>query len=128
MVEESNTNNTTWFWIHCVLTGNAEAGIGLICACLPAMNHFFASVKSSRSKTSDSVYLKNHELGSWQNNSSRTAAHTVPENFFLPSQNDQAHLISTAAGPDGRESSIYSLRSEVHTTNYDGISKNITVS
>lgn len=30
MVEESNTNNTTWFWIHCVLTGYGNSRLSLL--------------------------------------------------------------------------------------------------
>ncbi|KOS45750.1 hypothetical protein ACN38_g3353 [Penicillium nordicum] len=129
MVDESKTTNTTWFWIHCVLTANAEACIGIICACLPAMNHFFTTMKTSRNNTGDSGYLKSHELESWQKHSSRSAQKN-PENFFLPNQNDQAHLISTAAGPEHRENSVSSLRSEspASPTAKEGISKNITVS
>ncbi|KAJ5880796.1 uncharacterized protein N7473_011849 [Penicillium subrubescens] len=128
MVVESNTTNTTWFWIHCVLTANAEAGIGLICACLPAMNHFFTAVKNMRSNTNNTDCSKSHELGSWQMHSGRSAAQRTPENFFLPSQNDQAHLISTAAGPEHRQNSISSVRSEPTSTKLDGISRNVTVS
>ncbi len=92
------------------------------------MNHFFTTVKKMRSSPSNSGYLKNHELESWPNHSSRNGPQKSPDNLFLPSQNDQAQLISTAAGPAHREGSITSLRSEAYTTSHDGISKNITVS
>lgn len=85
-------------------------------------------MKTSRNNTGDSGYLKSHELESWQKHSSRSAQKN-PENF-LPNQNDQAYLISTAAGPEHRENSVSSLRSEspASTTAKEGISKNITVS
>ncbi|KAJ6083511.1 hypothetical protein N7467_007646 [Penicillium canescens] len=128
MVAESNTTNTTWFWIHCVLTANAEAGIGLICACLPAMSHFFTRVKSKRGTTTNNGYLNSHELESWKNRANRSAALKPPDNFFLSNQNDQAHLISTCAGPEQRENSISSVHSEQNTANSEGIGKNVTVS
>ncbi|KAL2834322.1 hypothetical protein BDW59DRAFT_156264 [Aspergillus cavernicola] len=72
MIEEARTADTTWFWIHCVLTANAEAGIGLICACLPTLSSYLVTVnpKSSRSGTTGtggggSSYARSHELNSW---------------------------------------------------------------
>jgi hypothetical protein len=91
------------------------------------MNHFFTAVKNMRS-TNNTDCSKSHELGSWQMHSGRSAAQRTPENFFLPSQNDQAHLISTAAGPEHRQNSISSVRSEPTSTKLDGISRNVTVS
>lgn len=92
------------------------------------MNHFFTTVKKMRSNTNNTDRSKNHELESWQKNSGRSAIQRAPENFFLPSQNDQAHLISTAAGPENRQNSISSVRSETTSTKLEGISRNVTVS
>jgi hypothetical protein len=92
------------------------------------MNHFFTTVKNMRSNTSNTGHSKSHELESWQRHSGRSAVQRTPENFFLPSQNDQAHLISTAAGPEQRQNSISSVRSEPHSTKLEGISRNVIVS
>ncbi|KAJ5460133.1 uncharacterized protein N7458_001685 [Penicillium daleae] len=66
-------------------TGNAEAAISLICACLPAMNYFFTTMKNMRSNTTERVYLKNNELESWQTHSSRSVANKSSESLFLSS-------------------------------------------
>lgn len=92
------------------------------------MNHFFTTVKNMRSNTKDTDCSKSHELESWQKHSGRSAVQRTPEYLFLPSQNDQAHLISTAAGPEHRRNSISSVRSESTSTKLEGISRNITVS
>lgn len=91
------------------------------------MNHFFTTVKKMRSNTKNTD-SKSHELESWQKHSGRSAVQRTPENLFLPSQNDQAHLISTAAGPEHRQNSISSVRSEPNSTKLEGISRNVTVS
>jgi hypothetical protein len=83
-------------------------------------------MKSKRGNTTDNSYLNSHELESRKNRTNRSALNT-PGNYFLSNQNDQAHLISTAVGPDQRESSISSVHSEPNT-NPDGIGKNVTVS
>ncbi|KAJ5613302.1 hypothetical protein N7510_006496 [Penicillium lagena] len=129
MVEQGHTTNTTWFWIHCVLTANAEAGIGLICACLPVVNNFFTSVKErSRNNTSDG-YLNSHELDNYQkrSGSSKNNKSILQDSLFIPSQIDQAHLISTAAGPEPREDSWSSLHSNDNRTDSEGINKDVTV-
>lgn len=94
------------------------------------MNRFFTAVKNLRSNPTESGYVKSHELGSWQKHSSRSAAHSAAQKApeFLPNHNDQAHLISTAAGPEQNEGSISSLQSDRPTSVRDGISKNVTVS
>ena len=116
MVEESETADTTWFWIHAVLTAyvpfltnpkpdlrhgsdlysmyrNAEAGIGLICACLPALSSYIASLKSR----ADSSYrsYKSHELSSWNKLGSSKKGSGNHSSAFPPTQTDQAFLIST---------------------------------
>jgi hypothetical protein len=93
------------------------------------MSHFFTRVKSKRgTTTTNNSYLNRHELESWKNRTNRSAALKPPDNFFLSNQNDQAHLISTCAGPEQRENSISSVHSEQNTANSEGIGKNVTVS
>ncbi|OJK02613.1 hypothetical protein ASPACDRAFT_112756 [Aspergillus aculeatus ATCC 16872] len=43
MVDESRTSDTTWFWIHCVLTGNAESGTGLTFSMIGFVDVLFAA-------------------------------------------------------------------------------------
>ncbi|KAL4781997.1 hypothetical protein BJX76DRAFT_305009 [Aspergillus varians] len=92
MVEDSETLDTTWFWIQAVLTANAEAGIGLICACLPAVSSYIVSLKS-RAENSYQSY-KTHELSSWNKLSSSKKGSGNHVLTFPPSQTDQALLIS----------------------------------
>lgn len=107
MVEEAQTTDTTWFWIHAVLTANAEAGIGLICACLPALSSYFVSVKNKSSNAnSGSYYVRSHELDNWKKLSASRKSRVDPASFTQ--QTDQAHLISTAEGVEGTEESLVS--------------------
>jgi hypothetical protein len=85
-------------------------------------------MKSKRGNTTDNSYLNSHELESRKNRTNRSAALNPSGNYFLSNQNDQAHLISTAVGPEQRESSISSVHSEQNTANSEGIGKNVTVS
>lgn len=72
---------------------NAEAGIGLICACLPALSSYIASLKSR----ADSSYrsYKSHELSSWNKLGSSKKGSGNHSSAFPPTQTDQAFLIST---------------------------------
>lgn len=72
---------------------NAEAGIGLICACLPALSSYIASLKS-RANSSYRSY-KSHELSSWNKLGSSKKGSGNHSSAFPPSQTDQACLIST---------------------------------
>ncbi|KAB8072608.1 hypothetical protein BDV29DRAFT_149085 [Aspergillus leporis] len=111
MVEEAQTTDTTWFWIHCVLTANAEAGIGLICACLPALNSYFVSRKNKSS--SNESYLRSRELDNWKKISASKRSRTDRFSSSFPAQQtDQAHLISTAEGAEPREASLTSVPSQ----------------
>ncbi|KFH46893.1 hypothetical protein ACRE_022690 [Hapsidospora chrysogenum ATCC 11550] len=47
IVGEGKAVNQSIVFTKVVLSGNAEAGIGLICACLPAVNAIFVKVKGS---------------------------------------------------------------------------------
>ncbi|KAL4917564.1 hypothetical protein BDW62DRAFT_218068 [Aspergillus aurantiobrunneus] len=94
MVVEAQTADTTWFWIHCVLTANAEAGIGLICACLPALSAYVASLRSHVNSSYRS-YKASHELSSWNKLSSSKKGSGNHGSAFPASQTDQTYLIST---------------------------------
>ncbi|KAL4945868.1 hypothetical protein BDV06DRAFT_3962 [Aspergillus oleicola] len=103
MVVEGQTNDTTWFWIHAVLTANAEAGIGLICACLPALSSYIAKLKSKTQKSSSYMrsygykgsHSRSHEMGSWNKLSSMKQGSGNHGGAFPPTTTDQACLIST---------------------------------
>ncbi|KAL4964563.1 uncharacterized protein BDV14DRAFT_209315 [Aspergillus stella-maris] len=101
MVVEGLTVDTTWFWIHAVLTANAEAGIGLICACLPALSSYIAKLKSKTQKSSSYMrsygykHSASHEMGSWNKLSSMKQGSGNHGVAFPPTTTDQACLIST---------------------------------
>ncbi|KAL5366340.1 hypothetical protein BJX96DRAFT_169845 [Aspergillus floccosus] len=127
MVDESRTPDTTWFWIHCVLTGNAEAGIGLICACLPTLTSYFVTRRLKSQSSKIGSYPRNHELSSY-NNLSRSKKGTDPTASFTASRSDEAYLFSTIEAAEGREGSVSTSR-ESHTVEQPtGIQKDVVVS
>ncbi|KAL4862449.1 hypothetical protein BDV12DRAFT_203034 [Aspergillus spectabilis] len=119
MVVEGQTADTTWFWIHAVLTANAEAGMGLICACLPALSAFFVTVKT-KSRSGTGSYPRTHELSSWNKLSSAKMSGNHSANF-PPSQTDQSCLISTVEGPEAREGSLSTLQDGSTDVNGRGV-------
>lgn len=125
MVKEAQTADTTWFWIHCVLTANAEAGIGLICACLPAVSAYFVSAKN-KSNSGTGSYQASHELNSW-NKLSSTRKSRNHHSTFTPHHADQAHLFSTIETTEPRGGSTSTLQ-ERDADSYGVIHKTIAVS
>ncbi|THC91698.1 hypothetical protein EYZ11_008843 [Aspergillus tanneri] len=113
MVEEAKTADITWFWIHCVLTANAEAGIGLICACLPTLSSYVVSMKNKSTNATNGSYQRSHELNSW-NKLSSSKKNGNHSSSFPPTQTDQACLISTVEGAEQREGSMTSLQESNH--------------
>ncbi|KAL7948008.1 hypothetical protein V8C42DRAFT_316380 [Trichoderma barbatum] len=53
IVDQRNSPNMTMVFIKVILSGNAEVGIGLICACLPAVSALYVQ------RTRGSSYFKN---------------------------------------------------------------------
>ncbi|KAL4771204.1 hypothetical protein BDW60DRAFT_223569 [Aspergillus nidulans var. acristatus] len=106
MVDESQTPDTTWFWIHCVLTANAEAGIGLICACLPTLSSYIARRKL-KSQSGSGSYRRNYELNSYSMlSSSKKGSTNRTMASFGATRTDEAYLFSTVAAEGGREGSL----------------------
>ncbi|KAL3442029.1 hypothetical protein BJX65DRAFT_313218 [Aspergillus insuetus] len=109
MVDESRTPDTTWFWIHCVLTGNAEAGIGLNCACLPTLSSYIVTRKL-KSQSGSGSYRRNYELNSYNklssSNKKGSADPTATMASFGAARTDEAYLFSTVEADVGREGSL----------------------
>ncbi|KAL4821196.1 hypothetical protein BDW67DRAFT_190835 [Aspergillus spinulosporus] len=106
MVDESQTSDTTWFWIHCVLTANAEAGIGLICACLPTLSSYIVRQKL-KSQSGSGSYRRNHELSSYNKlSSSKKGGTNQTVASFGATRTDEAYLFSNVEAEGGRESSL----------------------
>ncbi|OJD14747.1 hypothetical protein AJ78_04945 [Emergomyces pasteurianus Ep9510] len=129
MIEQGASTNFTIVFIRIVLTGNAEAGIGLICACLPVISSYYTHRKKSSSVVHQSP-AQSYELSSWQK---------ISANAKFPSRNrdfpnlspDQAELICTieaatstqSAGGDSGGSNC----SRENTMNHGGIHKSVHV-
>lgn len=122
-----------------MMNRNAEGDIGLICACLPTLSSFIANVRNKSSNGSNASYLRSHEMDHWQKISASKKSRR--DSFSSPTtQNDQAHLISTAAGVsdahDDHERSWSTLPTQAKNGNGDGnvtgdqavIQKDVTVS
>ncbi|KAJ5972266.1 uncharacterized protein N7479_002184 [Penicillium vulpinum] len=104
-------------FVSVILSGNAEGGVGLICACLPVLNVMLA------------YYMKNY--GSQKYYEDGGSTHPLSDRKSAPASNvatdwdkatnfgDQSHLISFAGPPETGKSSI-------HTQ--DGIRKTVDVS
>ena len=100
------------------LPRNAEAGIGLICACLPVLNVLYAHYR--RETSSQRYYDQGSDIqmrARKSGNTSHLASHrtNVPD---FGSQTDQSHLISFAGAPEVANS-IYEE---------DGIRKTVAMS
>ncbi|PLN78833.1 hypothetical protein BDW42DRAFT_201964 [Aspergillus taichungensis] len=128
MVDEGHTLDLTYFWIRAVLTANAEAGIGLICACLPAMSALFATVKNKSSQDAKNSYLRSHELDHWQKISTQKRSRADSFSYVGNPHTDQAHLISTAQGADHDSTWAPSESSQKGMADRPVIHKDVTVS
>ncbi|KAL5041432.1 hypothetical protein BDW71DRAFT_191850, partial [Aspergillus fruticulosus] len=124
MVDESGTPDTTWFWIHCVLTANAEAGIGLICACLPTLSSYIVSRKL-KSQSGSGSYRRNYELNSY-NKLSSSRKGTNPTASFNAARTDEAYLFS-AVEAEGREGSVSSAQERATIEQPIRIQKDVVV-
>ncbi|EER40944.1 integral membrane protein [Histoplasma capsulatum H143] len=128
MIEQGASPNLTIVFIRIVLTGNAEAGIGLICACLPVISSFYTYRKKSSSEVHQSP-AQSYELSSWQKISAN--AKFPPRNRDYPNLSpDQAELICTveaATTQSAVEDSGASNCSRENTMNHGGIHKSVHV-
>lgn len=78
------------------LLSNAEAGIGLICACLPVISSYYAYRKKSRNQPPGS---NSYELSSWREISESSKSKFAGRDRDFPNlSQDQAELICTIEG------------------------------
>ncbi|KAJ5903893.1 hypothetical protein N7504_006276 [Penicillium tannophilum] len=96
-----------------ILSGNAEGGVGLICACLPILNILFTHCRKQYSSQKYYQYGSNVHLG---DRSQGSKAAKCWKN--APAFGDESHLVSFASAPTTAES--------IH--NIDGIHKTVAVS
>ncbi|KAL5603797.1 hypothetical protein FOVSG1_006547 [Fusarium oxysporum f. sp. vasinfectum] len=63
VLKDGNTQNQTMLFMKIVLSGNAEAGIGLICACLPSITALVVRRNKGSSYYADQSFSRQGELG-----------------------------------------------------------------
>ncbi|KAJ5374991.1 hypothetical protein N7517_006997 [Penicillium concentricum] len=103
-------------FVTVILSGNAEGGVGLICACLPVLNVMFAYYKKNYS--SQKYYANGGSTHPLSDRKSAPASNVATDWDKVTNFGDQSHLISFAGPPEAGES-IY---------NQDGIRKTVAVS
>ncbi|KAJ5089603.1 hypothetical protein N7532_008287 [Penicillium argentinense] len=97
-----------------ILSGNAEGGVGLICACLPVLNSLLAHYK--RNYSSQKYYNQSSDFQLGDRKSGGTSKNNSQWDKS-PNFGDQSHLISFAGAPEATDS-VY---------NDDGIRKTVAV-
>ncbi|KAL3469753.1 hypothetical protein BJX99DRAFT_264889 [Aspergillus californicus] len=106
VLRDGSSPNVTIFFIGIILSGNAEGGMGLICACLPSLNIIITKVRNHSYKSSNRYYeqqASDMQLSRVNGNSkhggiSMNVSRREPESHELNS--DQSHLISFAGAVD----------------------------
>ncbi|KAI9375129.1 hypothetical protein BJX61DRAFT_531873 [Aspergillus egyptiacus] len=104
VLQDGSSPDITIFFMCVILSGNAEGGVALICACLPSLNIILAKVRD-RSYKSSHYY---HQQGSTMqlSNVKGTAGKGVMTNVSRAElephelNSDQSHLISYAGAVD----------------------------
>ncbi|OQE20737.1 hypothetical protein PENFLA_c016G10152 [Penicillium flavigenum] len=106
-------------FVRVILSGNAEGGVGLICACLPVLNVMFAHYKKQYS--SQKYYQNGGSTHPLSDRKSAPASNVATDWDKVTNFGDQSHLISFAGPPEAGESG-----ESIH--NQDGIRKTVAVS
>ncbi|CAG7951317.1 unnamed protein product [Penicillium nalgiovense] len=107
-------------FVRVILSGNAEGGVGLICACLPVLNVMFAHYKKQYS--SQKYYQNGGSTHPLSDRKSAPASNAGTDWDKVTNFGDQSHLISFAGPPEAGESGGESVY------NQDGIRKTVAVS
>ncbi|KAJ5597834.1 hypothetical protein N7537_007918 [Penicillium hordei] len=106
-------------FVRVILSGNAEGGVGLICACLPVLNVMFVHYKKNYS--SQKYYQNGGSSHPLSDRKSAPASNVATDWDKVTNFGDQSHLISFAGPPEGGDSA-----DSIH--NQDGIRKTVAVS
>ncbi|ODM14599.1 hypothetical protein SI65_09944 [Aspergillus cristatus] len=106
VVKDGQSMDQTIVFTCVVLSGNAEGGVGIICACLPAVNIVIAKLRKygssynrSYGHQDSSVPLSKMRKGASKGQSK--ASKNDPEGTLTDYENDQSHLISYAGSAQG---------------------------
>ncbi|CAI7653933.1 unnamed protein product [Penicillium viridicatum] len=118
MVLQGSSDEGLMF-IRVILSGNAEGGVGLICACLPVLNVMFAHYKKNYS--SQKYYQNGGSSHPLSDRKSAPASNLATDWDKVTNFGDQSHLITFAGPPEGNGST-----DSIH--NQDGIRKTVAVS
>ncbi|KAK4933865.1 hypothetical protein LTR66_015851 [Elasticomyces elasticus] len=113
VLKDGSSSDQTIVFMCVILSGNAEGGVGLICACLPVLNVLLAHY---RKKYSAQKYCSQNFSIALGDRNSETTYKNASQWDKVTNFGDQSHLISFAGTPQG--SSIY---------NEDGIRKTVAV-
>ncbi|KAJ5117392.1 hypothetical protein N7448_011024 [Penicillium atrosanguineum] len=112
VLRDGRSEDQTIVFMCVILSGNAEGGVGLICACLPVLNVLLAHYKKEYS--SQKYYEQGSDMHLGDRSQGSKAA-TRWEN--APNFGDESHLVTYAGTPATNES--------IH--NVDGIRKTVGV-
>ncbi|KAJ5640441.1 hypothetical protein N7528_000066 [Penicillium herquei] len=104
VLKDGNSSNQTIVFMDVILSGNAEGGMGLICACLPVLNVLIAFYRKNYS--SQKYYNQSSELqlGDRKSGNNSKIASGWDKS---PAFGDQSHLISYAGAPEANESGVF---------------------
>ncbi|RLM00089.1 hypothetical protein CFD26_107095 [Aspergillus turcosus] len=106
VLRDGKTTDMTIFFICIIMSGNAEGGVGLICACLPTLNILIKRLRkagdsSNRYYEQDSSVHLSHMKAA---NNKRFSKGVSKSDTYVDATefgSDQSHLISYAGAVDG---------------------------
>ncbi|KAL2823296.1 hypothetical protein BDW59DRAFT_163458 [Aspergillus cavernicola] len=107
VLRDGSSPDITIVFICVILSGNAEGGVGLICACLPSLNIIIAKVRNHSYKSSNRYYEQHDSTMQLSRvNGASTNAKGISMNMSRQDpeshevNSDQSHLISYAGAVD----------------------------
>ncbi|KOS42477.1 hypothetical protein ACN38_g6635 [Penicillium nordicum] len=106
-------------FMRVILSGNAEGGVGLICACLPVLNVMIAHYR--RNYSSQKYYQNGGSSHPLSDRKTAPASNAATDWDKVTNFGDQSHLISFAGPPESVDPA-----DSIH--NHDGIRKTVAVS
>ncbi|KAJ5460288.1 uncharacterized protein N7458_001840 [Penicillium daleae] len=118
VLKDGKSSDMSIVFMCVIMSGNAEGGVGLICACLPVLNVLYAHYRKEYSSQKYYNQSSDIRLGERKSGNNSQSASRFGKTPNFGDQNDQSHLISFAGAPDAADS-IY---------NDDGIRKTVAVS
>ncbi|OQD87768.1 hypothetical protein PENANT_c005G10077 [Penicillium antarcticum] len=116
VLKDGNSSDMSLMFVRVILSGNAEGGVGLICACLPILNVLLAYYKKT---VSDKYYQHSSNMALSERERKSAPSKVASEWDKATAFGDQSHLISFAGAPEASESSY---------NPEDGIRKTVAVS